>query len=260
MGVSAVVLARDEAVRIAKCLDTLKWCDEIVVLVDDASKDETESIARQYTPHVSRRAFSNFGEQRRFADSLASHEWVLSIDCDEVVSAALAAEVSTTIAQPKHAGYRVPHMDYMFGRWIRHGGWFPQYHTRLYRRSSAKWERTVHELLVVDGSLGTLREPIQHFAHVRVDDWVRKMARYTSAEAEAHVKMGERTSLLRALLEPPGYFIFKYILQRGFLDGAHGLALACLLTAYRSVMHWKWWDLQQNQQGPKESPDCPPRM
>ena len=101
---------------------------------------------------------------------------------------------------------------------------------------------------------------IQHFAHLRVDDWVRKMARYTTAEAESHVAAGERTTVLRALFEPAGYFLYKYIVQLGFLDGAHGLALASLLSNYRSVMHWKWWDLQQSQQGPKESPDCPPRI
>ncbi len=260
MGLSAVVLARDESDRIARCLESLRWCDEIVVLVDEDSTDDTEAIARRFTSNVSRRAFTSFGEQRGFADGLAHHDWVLSIDCDEIVSERLAAEVRATIDAAQFDGYRVPHLDYMFGRWIRHGGWFPQYHTRLYRRAAARWERPVHEQLVVEGSLGTLHEPIQHFAHARVDDWVRKMARYTSAEARAHVQAGERTSVLRALFEPPGYFLYKYFIQCGFLDGVHGVVLASLLATYRSVMHWKWWDLQQSRQGPRESPDCPPRI
>lgn len=260
MGLSAVVLARDEAHRIERCLDALKWCDELVVVVDDASADDTEAIAGRYTRRIARRAFSSFGEQRAFADGLASQPWVLSVDCDEIVSGALAAEIRGTLANPAHAGYEIPHLDYMFGRWIRHGGWYPQYHTRLYRRDAARWERPVHERLVVEGTLGRLREPIRHYAHARVSDWVAKMSRYTSAEAEAHVAAGERTSLWRALAEPPGYFLYKYFVQLGFLDGAHGLVLASLLASYRSVMHWKWWDLQQSRQGPRESPDCPPPM
>ena len=230
------------------------------MVVDDSSVDDTESIARRFTSHVSRRAFTSFSDQRRYADGLASQDWVLSIDCDERVSDALAAEIRAAIETTRFIAYRVPHLDYMFGRWIRHGGWHPQYHTRLYRRSAARWERPIHERLHVEGPVGTLRESIQHFAHLRVDDWVRKMARYTTAEAESHVAAGERTTVLRALFEPAGYFLYKYIVQLGFLDGAHGLALASLLSNYRSVMHWKWWDLQQSQQGPKESPDCPPRI
>lgn len=255
---SAVLIARDEAHRIAGCLAALAWVDEIVVVVDAATTDDTEAIARRFTANVHSRAFDDFSGMRAFADERAAGEWILSVDCDEIVTPELAAEIRASLDSP-HSAFRVPHLDYMFGRWIRHGGWYPQYHLRLYRRARARWTSAVHERVAVEGTIGTLREPLLHFSHGRVTDFAAKMGRYTTVEAEAAFAAGRRTNALKLLLEPPLYFAYKYLWQQGWRDGFHGLALGLLMGCYRLLVHVKLWDLQQQRRGPRESPECPPR-
>lgn len=258
MRVSAVLIARDEAARIARCLESLRWVDEVVVVVDDATRDDTERLAREAGARVFVRAFDSFSGMRAFADEQASGDWVLSVDCDEVVSAPLAAEVRGVLDSP-HTAFRVPHLDWMFGRWIRHGGWTPQYHYRLYRRGRAQWARPIHERVEFEGTIGTLREPLLHFSHLRVSDFVNKMARYTTTEAEANLAAGRSTNVLRMLAEPPLYFGYKFVWQQGWRDGMHGFVLAVLMATYRLLVHLKTWDLVQAKRGDRESRECPPR-
>lgn len=259
MRISAVLIVRDEAYRLANCLESLRWTDEIVVVVDAATTDETAEIARGFTERVFERAFDDFSSMRTFGDDQATGDWILSVDADEIVTPALATEVRAVVAG-QQAAFRIPHLDYMFGRWIRHGGWYPQYHLRLYRRGKARWGNAVHERVAVDGGIGTLREPLLHFSHGRVSDFVAKLSRYTSVEAESAWAAGRRTNPLRLLVEPPLYAGYKYFWQQGWRDGMHGLALALLMGAYRLVVHLKLWDLQQHRRGLQESPECPPRM
>jgi glycosyltransferase involved in cell wall biosynthesis len=260
VSVSAVLIAHDEGHRLARCLASLSWTDEIVVVVSDDTTDDTAEIARRHGARVFTRAFGGFSAQRQWADDQAGSEWVLSVDCDEVVSPALADEIRAELAAPRCDAYQVPHLDYMFGKWIRHGGWYPQLHIRLYRRSRARWEREVHEGVRVEGTIGRLRQPILHYSHGRVEDWLRKMSRYTTLEAKAMWASGQRMSVARILLEPPLYSGYKLIVKQGYRDGAHGLVLALLLGTYRMVRNLKLWDLQQSAGGPKERDDCPPSM
>jgi glycosyltransferase involved in cell wall biosynthesis len=258
VSLSAVIIAQDEANRIARCLESLRWADEIVVVVSQQTTDATAEIARRFTGRVLVRRFEGFSDQRDWADRQASGDWILSVDCDEVVPDDLAREIRETLAAPRYQAYRVPHLDYMFGKWIRHGGWYPQYHVRLYERGQAQWNHDVHEKAEIATPLGTLRHPIRHYSHGRVADWVAKMARYTSLEAEGMYRAGVRMTLPRLLAEPPLYSGYKYFWQQGWRDGAHGLVLALLLGCYRLVRNLKLWDLQQSQRGPVEPDDCPP--
>jgi glycosyltransferase involved in cell wall biosynthesis len=259
MGLSVVLIAHQEAHRVSRCLESLRWAEEVIVVVSEQTTDGTAEAARRFTDRVFVRKFEDFPDQRGWADRQALGEWILSVDCDEVVPEGLAREIQETLTSPRFQAYRVPHLDYMFGRWIRHGGWYPQYHVRLYRRGAARWDREVHEKAVVAAPLGTLRHPILHYSHGRVSDWVAKMARYTSLEAEAMRQAGVHMTLPRLLAEPALYSGYKYIWQQGWRDGAHGLALALLLGCYRLVRNLKLWDLQQSQRGPAEPDDCPPR-
>ena len=259
MGLSVVLIAHEEAHRIARCLESLLWPDEIVVVVSEQTTDGTVEVARRFTDRVFVRRFEGFSDQRGWADQQARGDWIMWVDCDEVVPDGLAREIQETLASPRFKAYRVPRLDYMFGRWIRHGGWYPQYHVRLYRRGAARWVGDVHEKVEVAATLGTLCHPMLHYSHGRVGDWVAKMTRYTSLEAEAMHEAGVRMTLPRLLAEPPLYSGYKYIWQQGWRDGAHGLALALLLGCYRLVRNLKLWDLQQSQKGPVELDDCPPR-
>lgn len=258
--VTATIIAHNEGRRIARCLESIRWVDEILVVVDERTTDDTAAVARRYTDHVHVRPFEGFSAQRQWADQQASGEWIFSVDCDEVVPKALADEIRRELEAPRFKAYRIPHLDYMFGRWIQYGGWYPQFHLRLYRRDAARWERTVHEKIDLEGPFGTFRTPILHFSHTRVENWVNKMALYTSLEAQALHESGKRPGLVRTVLEPPLWVGYKFLWQQGWRDGIHGLALALLVGCTRLIVGLKAWDLAQADRGPRDSPDQPPRM
>jgi len=257
---AVTLIARDEAHRIGKCLERLGWVDEIVVVVDDRTTDKTAEIARRFTEHVHVRPFSSYSQQRQWADDQCVCEWVLWVDCDELVSTELAREIRAVLEAPRFAAYRIPRLDYVFGKWIRHGGWYPQFHIRLYRRDAGKWAGDVHESVTVHGEIGKVAQPIQHFSHAHVEDWVNKLARYTTLEAQSMRDRGVRMNVGRLLFEPPAYAFYKLIVQQGWRDGGHGLVLALLLGCYRMIRNLKLWDLQQSAHGPRESEQCPPPM
>ncbi len=229
---SAVVVARNEAERIGRCLDSLRFADEVLVL-DGGSTDATCEVARAHGARVEVHPFSDFSSQRRHAASLALHPWVLSVDADEEITPELAQEIRAAAESPGPVAWRIPTLDYMFGKWIRHGGWYPQYHIRLFQKKRGSWQGAVHEAWRADGPVGTLRHPILHRSHLEVSDFIAKLNRYTSVAAAERHRAGERVSFARLVFEPPAYFAYKYLWQRGFLDGAHGWVLASLLSWYR---------------------------
>ncbi|HVP37837.1 MAG TPA: glycosyltransferase family 2 protein [Candidatus Saccharimonadales bacterium] len=229
---SIAIVAQNEAHRLGRCLESLAFADEVLV-VDGGSTDGTPELAASLGARVVYRTFTGFREQRSFAVEQAHGPWVLSLDADEVVTPALASEIRETLTAPAFTAYRIPRLDYMFGRWVRHGGWYPQYHVQLFRRDSGRWEREVHERWVTGGPMGTLRHPVLHYSHLEVADFIRKLDRYTTIAARERAARGERVTLWRLALEPPAYFAYKYLWQSGFLDGAHGFTLAMLLGHYR---------------------------
>jgi glycosyltransferase involved in cell wall biosynthesis len=255
---SAVVIAGNEAHRIARCLNALRFCDEVLVVVDANATDGTADAAKPHADRVLVRAFDDFSSQRNWAEAQAAGDWILVVDCDEQVTPELAAEVRSAAQRADADAYRIVRLDYMFGKWIRHGGWYPQYHVRLFKRGATRWVGDVHERIEVNGTLGTLRAPILHFSHARVEDWVNKMARYTTIEARSLHAAGRRAGVWQILCEPPLYFGYKYVVQQGWRDGWHGLVLALLLGGYRMIVYLKLWDLRQSERGPGEREDCPP--
>ncbi len=245
MSLTVTVIARDEERRLARCLGSLSWADELVVVVDDRTRDGTADVARRFSDRVYVRPFEGYAAQRTWAETQASGDWVLWVDADEAASDGLGEEVLGAIASGRHTAYRMPRLDLMFGRWIRHGGWYPQYHIRLYRKGTVRWQGDVHERPVVEGTLGTLRSPFLHFAHHSITEWVEKMSRYTTLEAQEMHRHGARSGVLRVTVEPVLYGGYKYFVQRGFLDGMHGLVLAALMGCYRLVRNLKLWDLRR---------------
>ena len=224
---SAIIITHNEASNLPDCLASLAFCDEIVV-VDHASADKTVTIAEQAGARVVRaNGFSGFGPQKQIALDHAKGDWVLSIDADERVPHALAAEIRSAIASGTHDGYRINRKTYFLGRFLKYGGWYPDRVVRLARRIRARFtEDAVHERLDVSGSMGDLHHDMLHMSYRTIDDVLAKQRRYALLSAQVRRNRGTQGGLASALLRSHAAFLKHYILQGGFLDGAHGFVAA----------------------------------
>jgi glycosyltransferase involved in cell wall biosynthesis len=238
---SAIVITRNEAAKIADCLESLAFCDERIV-VDSGSEDDTARIAREHGARVEHHAFEGFGAQKNFALSLASGEWVLSVDADERVSPALAAEITAAIDEKGADGCEMPRSSSFLGRAMRHSGWYPDYVLRVFRRGCARFsDHVVHERVVCDGPVRRLNEPLLHFPVERIEDVLSRMDRYSSAGAEQMVASGRRVTFASGFLHGFWTFIRTYMLRAGFLDGREGLLLAIVNAEGAYYRYTKAW-------------------
>lgn len=228
MRISAIVITKNAGATVRRCLESLRWTDEIVV-VDSGSTDDTVAICREAGAEVHETAdWPGYGPQKNRALGLAHGEWIVSLDADEWMTPGLRAEIERTVAAPDaKAAYAVPRHSSFCGRFMRHSGWWPDYVMRLYRRGAARFsDDRVHERLIVDGPTGRLREPIMHEAIADLDQMLVKMNRYSTTSAQMKRDEG-RTSSLAAAIAHGGWTFFRtYILRLGFLDGREGFMLA----------------------------------
>lgn len=244
--ISVTVITRNEADDIGDALRSVAWADEIVV-VDSESTDETVAIAKGYTDRVVTRPWPGYVAQKNYAASIASHDWILSLDADERVTPALATELKTLVAnEPPHAAFRVPRVTWHLNRWIRTTDWYPDRQYRLYDRRRARWTgRHVHEDLAVEGSVGTLREELQHFAYRDISDHLETIDRYAAYAARQMQEDGRRAGFFEIAVHPPLAFLRNYVLRGGFRDGTTGLVISALNSYYVLVKFAKLWELQR---------------
>lgn len=247
---TVTVIAHNEAPGIAAALESVAWADEIVV-VDSGSTDGTVAIARRYTPHVEVREWAGYGPQKNYAASRASHDWILSIDADERITPALAAEIQALMARgPSARGYRLPRVSFYLGRWIRSTDWYPDVHLRLYDRRAARWSvRKVHESIEIDGETGTLRGEMLHFPYQDISEHLAKIDRYTTLAAEQWAAEGRRASGLHAFVYPQLAFLRNYVLRGGFKDGLTGLLVSMLNSYYVFLKYAKLLERQTQAAG-----------
>lgn len=254
--IAAVLIVKNEAADLPRCLASLGWVDEIVV-VDDESTDDTVAIAEAAGAKVFSRKLDRFDTQRNFAIAQSSSDWILSIDADEEVSLALADEIRQVIGRASACQvYGVPFVHRLLGRWIRHGGWH-QPLTRLYRRD-AQWGGAVHEQVVATESYGVLRHPILHWSHETISEFIDKLNRYTDREAAMRLDSGKPPSRLKMIASPVRDFWRRYVRQRGYRDGFAGLVLAGLMAFYIFIARAKAWELDNPADEPAPLPR-PPR-
>lgn len=243
MKLSVVVITKDEEAAIGRCLDSVRWADEIVVL-DSGSTDRTVEIAREHGARVEVSAdWPGFGPQKNRALALAGGEWVLSLDADEWVPEDLAAEIRAAIVSPDgHAGFELPRSSSFCGREMRHSGWWPDHILRLFRRDAARFsEDIVHERVELDGAVGRLTRPLRHESFVSLHEVVDKMNRYSTAGAQMRVMRGKGGSVGGAVARGLWAFLRTYVLRAGFLDGREGFVLAVANaegTYYRYLKAW----------------------
>jgi glycosyltransferase involved in cell wall biosynthesis len=231
--VSVTIITRNEAADIAAALDSVAWADERIV-VDSCSTDDTVAIAGRHGARVVSREWPGYIEQKNYAASLATHDWILSLDADERVTPELAAEIMSTLVQePNARGYDIPRVTFHLGHWIRTTDWYPDHQLRLYDRRAAEWTGTyVHEGVTVNGRIGRLRGELQHYAYRDIAEHEETIEHYATLAARQMFERGRRATALGLALQPAFAFFRNFILKRGFLDGRVGLTISRMNAHY----------------------------
>ena len=230
MSLSVIVICGNNIATIRRCLESVAWADEIVV-VDSGSKDGTLEIARELATKVRQTAdWPGHGPQKNRALDMATGDWVFSLDSDEWVTQKVRAELEAAMAGPgDKAAFALPRRSGFCGRFMRHSGWWPDYVTRLWRRGSARFsEDHTHDRVIVNGKVGRLRQPILHEAVINLEQMLAKINMYSSSSAAMFHRDGRRATLFTALLHGGWAFLRTYILRLGFLDGREGFMLAII--------------------------------
>jgi glycosyltransferase involved in cell wall biosynthesis len=219
------------------------WADEIVV-VDSESQDKTVQVAREFTDRVIVRPWPGFAAQKNFAVAQCAGEWILSLDADEEAEPELREEIAAIQADPRACdGYAVRRRNVFLGRFIRHGGLYPDWQVRLFRRGRGRFaERAVHESVTVTGPLGRLSGHLVHRSYEGVGDFIERANRYSALAAEQMIRDGRRVRAGELVLRPLGRFLSMYVLQGGWLDGRRGLLLAILYAYYVFMRSAKVWE------------------
>lgn len=240
MKISATIIAFNEERNIARVIESLRCCDEVLVL-DSGSNDRTAEIAAKLGARVVEASWHGYAAQKNIAAELAAHDWILSLDADESLSEALEAEIwHIKKSGPEFDGYTMPRLAQYLGRWILHSGWYPDRKVRLFNRAKARWVGDfVHESVKVDGPVGHLKSNLLHFTCDSLSEHLRSLDGYTTLAAQEIAASGEPVPLYRILFDPPWVFFRTYVLKFGFLDGPEGLAIAYMAAFYNFVKYSK---------------------
>lgn len=234
MTLLAIVLTYNEASHIQACIESLRFADRILV-VDSLSEDDTVELARSIGAEVVTNPFENYAQQRNFALNYAKEsgaEWVLFIDADERVTPALTEEIESVLALEGYSGWRMPRHNYIFGKLTLGAGWYPDYQTRLLKVGEAHYdpERKVHELVILEGELGTLSEHLIHHNYRDIAHFMMKQRKYTAYEAQIMCEQGIRPKPQNYILQPLRHFRWRFFTLQGYEDGWHGLRLSLIMA------------------------------
>jgi len=241
---TVVIVAKNEERNIAECIASASFADEVLVL-DSRSNDATVRLAQAAGARVIETDWPGYGPQVARGFSLAASEWVLSLDADERISAALQQEILAAIRGGRHDGWRIPRLSEFCGRFIRHGGWRPDHTLRLGRRTKSGFtDHFLHAHMTVDGSVGDLKESLIHFSYPNMHDVLEKLDRYSTGHAHDMQTAGKTGSVFKAVTHGLMAFLRTYVVRLGFLDGQHGLMLAIYNAEYTYYKYIKLMFLQ----------------
>ena len=245
---SAVVLTKDEEKHIVDCLESISFCDEIIV-IDDNSQDRTVEIAKKMGLKSFAHSLNNdFSEQRNFGLSKSSCEWVLFVDADERIPENLKKEITSLISSSgrdiKVNGYFLMRQDVLWGKKLEHGEVGNIKLLRLARKDFGRWEGKVHETWNINGKMGSLKNAILHYPHENVSEFLKEINYYTTIRASELHKSSITVSWYDILLYPIGKFILNYFFKLGFLDGIPGLIVAIIMSFHSFLVRGKLWQLQ----------------
>ncbi|MFA5072413.1 MAG: glycosyltransferase family 2 protein [Nitrospirota bacterium] len=248
---SVALITYNEEANIRRTLESVKWADEIVVL-DSGSTDKTIEICREFTDNVFHQEWHGFATQKNSAIDTCTGDWILSLDADEPIEPELAEEIRTLISSSNsHDGYWIPRRTFFLGKEMKHGGWYPDYNLRLFKKGKGRFqERAVHESIYVNGSIGKTKNAILHYAYPDLTSYIASINKYSSLSVDvmsARAISTFRTSCVNIIFRPVLTFFHKYIIRGGFLDGKHGLILNSFHAFYVFVKYAKAWEYKKSQ-------------
>jgi glycosyltransferase involved in cell wall biosynthesis len=240
MKISATIITRNEERNLPRAIESLRCCDEILV-VDSGSTDRTVELAERYGARVHEANWRGYAGQKNYASDQARHDWILSIDADEALSEDLEGEIWALKKRgPSHDAYTVPRLAQYLGRWILHSGWYPDRKIRLFDRRKARWQGDyVHESVISDGRVGALHGNLLHYTCQSLTEHLKTMNGYTTLAAEEIVARGKPVGYRHLLFAPPWTFLKTYVFQRGFQAGLEGLAIAYMAALYTFLKYAK---------------------
>lgn len=249
VAISAVISAYNEEKKIADCLTSVSFADEVIV-VDNSSTDKTAQIAKEHKAKVFARPNNPMlNVNKNFGFTKATGEWILSLDADERITPELKKEIKLTMEQLSNEaidGYWIPRKNIIFGKWMEHAGWYPDYQMRLFRRNKGKFPALhVHEMIETEGKTAHLKEHIIHYNFETLSQFIYKHAElYAPNEAENLLKEGYKFSVVDAVRFPVKEFLSRFFAREGYKDGLHGLVLSLLLAFYHLVIFTRIWEKQ----------------
>lgn len=250
---SVIILTKNEEKNILDCLESIYWADEIII-VDDFSEDRTLDVAKTYDLSEKIKFFqnkldNNFSQQRNFALSKATHDWVLFLDADERVPKELREEINISLIEDKKNkkfnGFFIKRLDVMWGKALRHGESGSVRLLRLARKGFAHWNGKVHEEWIVEGNISTFDAYFLHYPHQTISEFLKEINFYTTLRAQELFEKKEKPSVLNILLYPKLKFLKNYILKLGFLDGIEGFIFSLFMSFHSFLVRGKLWLLWQ---------------
>ena len=250
---SVVIITLNEERNLPRCLRSVRWADEIIV-VDAHSTDSTVEIAVEHGAQVIDHDWTGYGPAKQLGIDNAAGPWILSIDADEEVTPELAAEIQTAVSSPEAvAGYYMPRRTNFLGRWIGHCGWYPDHVLRLFQKSRGRSDGAViHERFVVDGRTAYLKHDLLHHCYPDMETYLTKSNHYTTIGAEQAFARGKRTGLFDLTLRPAISFFRHYVLRQGFRDGFEGLMVSALSASAVFVKYAKLYKLSYANQAHRD--------
>ncbi len=243
---SVTIITKNEEGNIARCLSSVSFADEIVVL-DSGSEDRTVEIAKGFTDRVVETDWPGHVKQKQRAVDMAAHDWVLAVDADEEVTPLLRESIQAALQTGDKDAYELTRKVFYLGRWINHCGWYPEWRIRLFDRKKGEWGGyDPHDKVETTGSVGKLVGDLHHYSYRDVNHHLTRINEYTSIMARQYFEKGRRAKFHDMLLRPPLNFLKKYFFQLGFFDGVAGFAICALASYYVFLKYLKLWEMSRN--------------
>ncbi len=232
---SVVIITYNEEKNLERCIISLKDIADEIIIVDSNSTDRTVAIAEEHGAKVFQKPFMGYGEQKNYANSLATNDWVLSLDADEALTPELRASITKMKNNPQFDVYEMARLTKYCGQWIKHSGWYPDHQTRLYNRTRGRWiEKRVHEYWEhtdKEYKKGLLDGDMLHYSFSSISEHLKKIDKYSDLGAQEAVANNKDVTLMKLFFSPLWHFLHEYFFRLGFLDGFYGYMI-CKLSAY----------------------------